>query len=909
MTEPTHILNHPLSVSQDFKQLKHKGIEYIQSYCGSTWTNYNPSDPGITILEQVCFALTELGYCSDFPIEDILTTSSEQIEYKDQFHLPDEILTTSPVTIPDYRKLIIDDVEEVTNAFIEPVCSAISKVSRAYRVHLHLNSALEESHDRKSSQERQAQVVRQTFYLLNKHRNWGELFLMPQIFRKKVVEISGTIVIDQETDSPQVLRSIQEAFEEFAFPGATQVGFDFLEENGVAPNDVFHGPRLKNGWITDDALGEKCQSMSQEELIDLLSTIAGITYVKNLSFFHEAGVKQVKVNKNELLFVDMVQSIQSGLLDIQCNGKSIYQSGASTPISLAPRSASVTDVGSKVKLKPDLPIGTFRDVNSYYSIQNTFPEAFGVGEAGIDSNATNYQIAQSRQLKGFLTLFDQQLANQFSQLDHVKQLFSFKNTNTNAPTERKSFYARQNKLTPDQQKYPAPFEMFSPTYFCQSLYDIPHIQPLLKGNHTFDYSMDMVENDVLKRDSWRQFKDDPYNIYMRGLMQIMGESSTDLDRRNNILDHLLARHGESPALVDAIIDNKIYTGDEQKGQVIFKSLLLQNLSILSYHRTKSIDYIGADPISDQLDELPNENGPKGQTDRNINFIFDSEALDQTEKIEINDLINHSALELKLSLLFGLQYLYNQYIYECRLGQSSTSNQTESEQERTAQISQWLIEVRKGQICIEPNLLVKCLTFKIAYLNGGKHPQCHVVKERMNYHQALGIEQLFKEDLQQPDVELSESTTVEVSGEPFSVVEVDYCDWADGLWVNIPGTANKIAIQSNFDSGAPIDLNHEIFTYSALLLFPDFIPQINNYGFKSRLDLFLTHTLPVHIEFDTHFVGLEQLETLIPLFCNWRNDLRAVNGSTSTQKTAEDQLEKSALALITVLTQIYEARHG
>lgn len=66
MSKINHIINTPLPKSQDFESLKAEGLAYIQQYGGKDWTNLNASDPGVTILEQVCYALTELGYCNDF---------------------------------------------------------------------------------------------------------------------------------------------------------------------------------------------------------------------------------------------------------------------------------------------------------------------------------------------------------------------------------------------------------------------------------------------------------------------------------------------------------------------------------------------------------------------------------------------------------------------------------------------------------------------------------------------------------------------------------------------------------------------------------------------------------------------------------------------------------------------------
>ena len=43
------------SLQYDF--LLAKGIELIQKFSGQHWTDYNYHDPGITLLEQFCYAI------------------------------------------------------------------------------------------------------------------------------------------------------------------------------------------------------------------------------------------------------------------------------------------------------------------------------------------------------------------------------------------------------------------------------------------------------------------------------------------------------------------------------------------------------------------------------------------------------------------------------------------------------------------------------------------------------------------------------------------------------------------------------------------------------------------------------------------------------------------------------------
>ncbi len=52
--------------SLDFKKLLDDGIADVQHMAGENWTDYNVHDPGVTILEQLCYALTESGLPRQF---------------------------------------------------------------------------------------------------------------------------------------------------------------------------------------------------------------------------------------------------------------------------------------------------------------------------------------------------------------------------------------------------------------------------------------------------------------------------------------------------------------------------------------------------------------------------------------------------------------------------------------------------------------------------------------------------------------------------------------------------------------------------------------------------------------------------------------------------------------------------
>ena len=115
LTLPTGPLEHG---ALDYRFLRAEGIRLLERMGGDQWTDFNTHDPGITILEQLCYAITDLGYRIAYEIPDLLASGGGD-PYESLYPAP-EILTCHPVTLEDLRKLILD-VDGVGNAWIEEV--------------------------------------------------------------------------------------------------------------------------------------------------------------------------------------------------------------------------------------------------------------------------------------------------------------------------------------------------------------------------------------------------------------------------------------------------------------------------------------------------------------------------------------------------------------------------------------------------------------------------------------------------------------------------------------------------------------------------------------------------------------------------------------------------------------------
>ncbi|MFK7969496.1 MAG: hypothetical protein AB8F95_03970 [Bacteroidia bacterium] len=110
----------PQAPSKDYELLRTEGIRQIQELASETWTDHNTHDPGITMLEALAYAITDVGNRVDQPIENILSSGPA---LADQFPDPASVMSVRPWTVDDMRKQLIDLVQ-VRNAWIQPVENA-----------------------------------------------------------------------------------------------------------------------------------------------------------------------------------------------------------------------------------------------------------------------------------------------------------------------------------------------------------------------------------------------------------------------------------------------------------------------------------------------------------------------------------------------------------------------------------------------------------------------------------------------------------------------------------------------------------------------------------------------------------------------------------------------------------------
>lgn len=638
------IVDTPLPEALDAEQLKNQGITMLQSMAGEVWTNYNDSDPGVTILDQLCYALTELGYCGQFPIEDVLTGENGKIDYRDQFFEPQNILTCSPVTTDDYRKLVLDAIPEIRAIYIEagtvtPEGATQPCYTGFYNSYLSLKNQV--------SQTVSDQVAYRVQVLLNQHRNLGELFLPPVMLTPSEIGLAGQIILTPSADVEKVRAKIQGALRDYAVPMAVQSGYTELVSAGIDPDQIFNGPKLQRGWIAGpNALQGKRQSVSLCDLATLIAGVEGVLAVQCLSF-NAQPITEISIGKDEIPNI----TLSSGISFMR-NGVVVTARPAQSKQHYLEVLSSIhqaASVSSGVDLYPVLPTGTYRDIEEYYSVQNTFPDIYGIGYNSWRTDTASYRVARSRQLKGYLMAFDQLLANQFSQLAHIGDLFSFR-------------YQPGADLLEGKTDVPSgiPHEKFVTTYYCQPLYDIPDVKPLLLGNEAFHYQYDPLKSEKeVEEEAWKKFREFQFNEYIYGLRQSVESNAEAMTRRDAMLSHLMARHGDDASLYDAMIAACQWFGGELKTRIIVKNIWMQNFELLSYHRTRAFDIYSSRTLPTPDAVSPSNTLATGQQwwrepiYPEIDGEIDQARMYANARLSKADLQNFSAFELKSGILLGL----------------------------------------------------------------------------------------------------------------------------------------------------------------------------------------------------------------------------------------------------------------
>ncbi len=539
----------PAHRSMDFFFLKEEGMSLIQQLSGKIWTDYNPHDPGVTILEQICYALADLGFRTDFKIQDLLNARSrnQRKALNSTFFDASEIMPTNPVSVTDYRKLIIDNVRAVKNAWVEPVFDNLQGIKGLYRILLQIDDNFRSLRDLEK-------IKAEVFALFNEHRNLCEDIENIEILNVDKITIYADLDISSDIVAEEVLAEILFKLEEHLNPSIHYNTIDEMIEEGYTVDEIFDGPVPVHGIIKSSDLRPMRQEVYISKIVEIISSVIG---VRRINYFKvekdgfpvEGDVIRITDKTYPILDMDTIDERwkkQSYPIRFQ-RGHLNYELDLNTANQLLFSLYARYKKGYQIKMlysEKDYPsVLKHDDIPKYFSIQNTFPGTYGLNKYGLPNNvrATRERLAMIKQLRGYLLFFEQMMANYLAQLSNVGTLFSLDET-------------------------------LKKTYFSQIPEDVPNLDEII---NTKD------------RDSFKSKLD-----------EVMAEYDPYFDRRNRVLDHLLSRFGEQ-FTTDFLLRVSQYVGINEEssekapeqGLIEAKIEFLKNYVDISRNRSKGFNYL------------------------------------------------------------------------------------------------------------------------------------------------------------------------------------------------------------------------------------------------------------------------------------------------------------------------------
>ncbi len=431
----------PVNAAFDYGELRKTGIRYIEQTASAFWTDYNTHDPGITTLELLCYALTDLAYRTTYSIPDLLATAEDTSEnIKRHFFSAKQILPVKAVTIPDYRKLLID-IEGVKNAWltkrslpafadlINKKLSVLQPVTRKWEnvnVKGYYDILLE--FDTEVAEGNKGAIKEEAKKVLMANRNLSEDFLNVAEVTQQQFRLCSEIEIKHGVDPSDLLANIFFNIQLYLTPLIKFYSLKNLFDAGIPSDEIFQGPLLAHGFIKEEEL-LNAELKTAIHLSDIMSEILKEEAVINiLDIVFNTGGPVTAQDK----WVIRIDEGKQPLLNILGSNVLFYTDG----IPFRPRPEVVAEKFKKLMSAyintndsvstEDITYetGTYKNTGSYHSLQNDYPKNYGISHWGLPADVTNERKIQAKQLQAYLFFFDQQLANYLSQLAHLRNLFS-----------------------------------------------------------------------------------------------------------------------------------------------------------------------------------------------------------------------------------------------------------------------------------------------------------------------------------------------------------------------------------------------------------------------------------------------------------------------------------------------------
>jgi len=456
---------------------------------------------------------------------------------------------------------------------------------------------------------------------LQEHRNLCEDYININLVETQFLCLCLDVEVESGLEEQEVMAEIMFQLQEFLAPTIRFFSLQQMLQRGLTVDQIFNGPLLEHGFIPDNEMerGKIPEKVFISDLYQIILSVPGVqevnelaikkagddNYVSDLSCLPMDGKKPVVDLCNSCLYtsrdgfrIRILEKDIKDLLELKVFESRNLVGDPNAPLSI--------------------PRGTAReDLAEFTSVQMEFPENYAIGLNGPPPEASPLRNAQIKQLQAYLTFFDRLMANYLQQLSKVKDIFSVEQD----PEEPTYFFDALYHIPGIKEL------IFQPVTFGESqMKDLRDKLPeeavkLLEGsdligqsfttfgawNQAMENALDHYWSDhseyrqvitqVIKQDysedEWKAFMADDDNVYMQKLQEIIEPKHRRQSRKNQILDHLLARFGEQFtdfSLQQFGVSQEVSLFDNSQDYLRSKADFLRHIPALSSSRAKGYNY-------------------------------------------------------------------------------------------------------------------------------------------------------------------------------------------------------------------------------------------------------------------------------------------------------------------------------
>ncbi len=362
--------------------LQENALKIVQQLSGQIWTDYNEHDPGVTILDLLNYVLWELDYQLSFNLEDYLTTITGRFN-PDAHGLfrSSQVFSVSPVTIDDYRRLIFEEFDDIEDVQIDRHKADLTdpySCNGLYDIRIQLNLWSNNSI-------RQRYVRNRVKALFHANRNLCESLNRIDFVDWQQLDIEAELEIDIQADASALLASI------------------YIEGNKLFSSEKSLKQMSNSAYFTS-RLYERVMNLPEVKCIYSLKLVAEPEICnRHATVRFPKKMKEVKI------------ALIKGGIRVQADMEVVSRLFYQYRISLNRKHHPLV-VADDDNL---LPTGKNRDIYTYYSVQNDFPNCYGINKWGVAPHEPVLRKAQANQLKAYLLVFDLLFAKGLKELEEL----------------------------------------------------------------------------------------------------------------------------------------------------------------------------------------------------------------------------------------------------------------------------------------------------------------------------------------------------------------------------------------------------------------------------------------------------------------------------------------------------------